>query len=149
MNGTHTQCVLYMGESCAGLGEGNDRRLVVQVQVLHRILELVVFSLVILARTVFLFFSRTPIFLLRLLVLKIQLHIPFNHTFLQQIMNQSTHRIKYNSNNQTAARTRRDVFVIRQLLPRDLEPVATWAGVVEDAFGFVPGHVFNFDFVVV
>ena len=59
------------------------------------------------------------------------------------------HRIIYHSDDETAARTCGDVFVVRELATGNLEAVPAWTGVVVHPLFLVPSHVLNFDLVVV
>lgn len=60
-----------------------------------------------------------------------------------------THRVVDNSDDKATARTSSDVLIVLQLLSRDLEAVSAGTGIVENLLLFIPGHVFNLDFVVV
>lgn len=42
----------------------------------------------------------------------------------------------------------RYIFIISELLARNLEAIAAWTGVVVDSFFFVPDHILYFYFVV-
>lgn len=66
------------------------------------------------------------------------------------IKNQNkTHRVVDNSDDKATTRTSSDILIVLQLLSRDLETVSAGTGIVENLLLFIPGHVFNFDFVVV
>jgi hypothetical protein len=60
-----------------------------------------------------------------------------------------TYWIVDNSNDQTAAQTRRNILAVGKLLARDLEAVAAGTGIVVDAFYLIPCHIFNFDLVII
>ena len=58
------------------------------------------------------------------------------------------HRIIDNTDDEAAAGTSSDVFVILELLPRDLKAVSARAGIVEDPLLVVPSHVLDFNLVI-
>jgi hypothetical protein len=60
-----------------------------------------------------------------------------------------THRIVDYPNDKAAAGTCRDVLVVGELSACDLETVAAWARIVEDALDVVPSHVLDLNLVVV
>lgn len=59
------------------------------------------------------------------------------------------YRIIYDSDDEAAARAGRDVFIIFQLLPGDLEPITAGARVVVNSLLLIPRHVFNLYLVVI
>ena len=61
----------------------------------------------------------------------------------------ATYRIIDDTDYKTATGTCRDVLVVGELLAGYFETVSTWTWIVEDTFFFVPGHVLDFDLVVI
>jgi hypothetical protein len=127
----------------------NEHRLLRNGQILHCVLEGVIITIAILF-LVFFRLTRTGVLVVRRLVLKIKLR---NTTVVrmvgQALLNKVTHWIVNDANYEATARTCRDVFVIRKLFARNLEAVAARTRVVEHSLLFVPGHVLNFDLVVI
>jgi hypothetical protein len=60
-----------------------------------------------------------------------------------------TYWIEYDTDDEAAAGTCRNVLAVRKLAPGDFESVAAGTWVVVYTFGLIPGHVLDLDFVVV
>ena len=61
----------------------------------------------------------------------------------------AAHGVIDDANDKTATGTRRNVLVVRELPARYFEAVPARTRIVEDALFIVPGHVLDFDFVVI
>ena len=59
-----------------------------------------------------------------------------------------THWVVYDSDDQAATRTSRDVLVVLELLARNLETVAAWTWVMVYPLLLVPNHVLDLDLIV-